>query len=1396
MSVLIQCSKHIRTAYSLSRHRISNTLISNTNSHISRKKFPETNHASISYCNTNILPNRSFFSSAIHQSSSANKIDDYIKNLDFNLRRVGRISKKEIEEILNEIMISKTATPSQSLMVLRCCGSLVPDETPENRTILVQKIWQTINEIGVPLDISHYNTLLKVYLENNYAFSPTEFLENLEKKGITPNRVTFQHLITGYCQNGDITGASRILEYMRDKELPINKIVFNALVMGHSQNSDMESAEGVLNVMKESNLEPTSDTYTLLASGYAKIGDIAKVVNVLDTCGNKEIYLSDKEYLDIVYSLAINGHGDKIDQVMTRISKASGYNQDAINCIYKLVTMGQEEIAFKIFDTMTKPLKADGTSPPIGRFLIGHLTKVNSSLDNVVGFCKKLVSEGTNPKAFEVATEMALKNGSIDIALGMFKYMKENNQPIRQHYFWPIFVAKNKQNDLQGLKDVLSIMINEYELNPNIDTLRFYILPAMFKNNMDGMKIINELQMLGIPTGTTTHSVVLYLLSEKKIRLAADIAACSRAFYVPSLIRRPLVNAFLAGFDVTSFIVLLQQICNGFSRYSLVTSPELSKQDKFDKNSIHTEEQIIEMREFISQVLIDIVRNTKQTSGVVEIIHELLENMYGKGLGINAYASEQVQNHLQGKLTFEIISLLENLTDSNLVIKAELSVKPGGYTLSNTDESTLEKIVNKADVSGESKNGTKRQLLNLYCKNNNLEKASAFKDKLSAEGFNIPPGSMVLLLDVFLNHNKLTEAKQIFNELKTNNPEFTLDKFKVIKMTEVIAKTDSVEDAIDFLSSFKKIDDNTEFTSFQHANVCWKLLNTIAETGNVENLQKMFDLIINNNYITVSNILLGPLIKVHIVNNNIKGALEKFEWCCKTYRCTPWKNELASKFIQAEDAISLQVLTDLSTTVHGEVNSLYDLMFAFIECGRVKQARKILETPGLRTRQDRINSACAKYGSDNAEESLIRLLEVTKNIGQFDRTNIFNELLHIYSKNNKVEEAMTLWTQMQEEDCQPSENFMWTLSELLKKNNLEVPFTVKKPKEKGLVVPSDINKSLSTELELCIKNNNITQALVLRKTLYSKGHSINSSSESKIVELLTREKKLKEAFAIAKEMLENSRPITKSILAFLVKNLSEAGHIGSLEYLNAKVTKVMSNKLNLNSKIFNAYQSNGNINDLIARLETDVDENIKDPIKLSELIKNVPGGNLVSILNKDSSVIPIIERLHTKVSPHGYKIFANSLWSHFMLNKKFDEAFKIAKELENEKFIQYRQLLSDIRSNNNIELGYKLLEVLPKFKETNQNANLGIVYSAIIDSYVNQGNVIEASNVLDKALEKITLEDINKSAILRIKNNLESKGEIFKYNIDNLEKKTNFKNSNIHSEDSSDSSDDEKVAKV
>ena len=44
---------------------------------------------------------------------------------------------------------AEKATSSQSLMIIRCCGDLVPEETPENRTKLVQEIWKTMENLSM-----------------------------------------------------------------------------------------------------------------------------------------------------------------------------------------------------------------------------------------------------------------------------------------------------------------------------------------------------------------------------------------------------------------------------------------------------------------------------------------------------------------------------------------------------------------------------------------------------------------------------------------------------------------------------------------------------------------------------------------------------------------------------------------------------------------------------------------------------------------------------------------------------------------------------------------------------------------------------------------------------------------------------------------------------------------------------------------------------------------------------------------------------------------------------------------------------------------------------------------------------------------------------------------------
>ena len=76
---------------------------------------------------------------------------------------------------------------------------------------------ELIGNIGVKLDISHYNCVLKVrrsvyarfsvvhlqvHLDNHQPVVVTEFLESLSELGVVPNRVTFQQCVALLCQQG------------------------------------------------------------------------------------------------------------------------------------------------------------------------------------------------------------------------------------------------------------------------------------------------------------------------------------------------------------------------------------------------------------------------------------------------------------------------------------------------------------------------------------------------------------------------------------------------------------------------------------------------------------------------------------------------------------------------------------------------------------------------------------------------------------------------------------------------------------------------------------------------------------------------------------------------------------------------------------------------------------------------------------------------------------------------------------------------------------------------------------------------------------------------------------------------------------------------------------------
>lgn len=62
------------------------------------------------------------------------------------------------------------------------------EELPENRLKILENIWKDLTGAR-SVDIRFYNALLQVYLENDYKFSPYEFITELKSKSIEPDRL-------------------------------------------------------------------------------------------------------------------------------------------------------------------------------------------------------------------------------------------------------------------------------------------------------------------------------------------------------------------------------------------------------------------------------------------------------------------------------------------------------------------------------------------------------------------------------------------------------------------------------------------------------------------------------------------------------------------------------------------------------------------------------------------------------------------------------------------------------------------------------------------------------------------------------------------------------------------------------------------------------------------------------------------------------------------------------------------------------------------------------------------------------------------------------------------------------------------------------------------------------
>ncbi|KGL89691.1 hypothetical protein N301_04452, partial [Charadrius vociferus] len=1085
------------------------------------------------------------------------QFDWALNRLDNSVRKTGRIPKTLLLKVFHEIC--KTGCPgnNQTLLLLRSCGALLPEVLSPERTELAHMIWDKMKELGAVYDTSHYNALLKVYLQNEHKFSPTEFLARMEEANVQPNRVTYQRLIAAYCNEGDIEGASKILGFMKSKDLPITEAVFSSLVKGHARSGDMKSAENILSVMRMAGVEPGPDTYLSLLNVYAEKGDAGSIKKTLEEVEKTEGYLMDRILMQVIFSLAKAGYPQYIEDIKERIRFERELIPDAMNLCLTLVTHGFEDISFSILKSFNH-LSRDNVDQ--GSFFLQHCVNRDMPVNKLKQFCSELKEAKMHSAPLPFILRCALETNKSALAIDVMKMMKEEGLPLRPHYCWPLLVGFHKEKNLKGIFEVLKVM---HELGVELDTETY--TDYVFKNFADSETARAQLKKNDCLFETVGLSVAEIRYEAAHGRLNNVLSLLSSASTPPIDIRQ-FRNSLILGFKSSNDVHLWNKITELLykdERYCL-TPPGPTEAvgyflyrliDSMSDSEVQAKEE--RLRQYFHQLKkMNIVIPATYYSGICRLLD-----------------SSQVPELTKDA---KLLSHRKSLSTDNIPESAK------------SDVSALEKKLEKRKAENQPITDVLKQLIHALCEEENMQKALEVKAKYEPD---MVVGGYAALINLCCRHNNVEEAMNLKEKVFPKNSPVALDTGKYIALVEVLGKHGRVEDAINILTEMKEkdvpISDRT-VASFL------RILNAAAMRGEVETVNRLHEAIVNLG-LAETAVLHSPLITVHLEKDDMPAALEALINCYKKYGKILQLHNIYCRLIEKGDADLLQKVSDFISREYGDMMALYDLFFAFLQTGKYKEARKVIETPGLRAHPGRLQWFAKKCIASNQMEILEHLVELTQNLFECDRDEMYYYLLQLCENNDDWGKAEAVWTKIQEENVVPREKTLTLLAHILEKNGQIVPFEV--PKVIGVlslfvlkVRHEDTRTSSATNVEerkirmLCKKNNakeaynvflkmqgksefhhrsygTLIKALLMQNCLeeaievkhiaetHIKGFTLNSAASSLLIISQVRRDYLKDAMAVLKGMLDSGMLPTRPAVVALIQTLAEKGDLKNLQAL-------------------------------------------------------------------------------------------------------------------------------------------------------------------------------------------------------------------------------------------------------
>jgi len=329
----------------------------------------------------------------------------------------------------------------------------------------------------------------------------------------------------------------------------------------------------------------------------------------------------------------------------------------------------------------------------------------------------------------------------------------------------------------------------------------------------------------------------------------------------------------------------------------------------------------------------------------------------------------------------------------------------------------------------------------------------------------------------------------------------------------------------------------------------------------------------------------------------------------------------------------------------------------------------------------------------------------------------------------------------------------------------------------GTATPSLFTESSDFNYEANVLHRQLKRAIAAERpeeglsayvAMESLGKTTNVTETSALIEQLIRADMMSDASNITQGMLiRNTHPLPK-IFRFLLNKLAVNGSVEEILQLGQFLPTKIKKDVSFDNRLCNAYLSAGRGQEFLEVLIAELDQAIltKDPEHVNIIKDQFPRGGAMGLLDTYPELLDRYTTLAVKFATIDYVAPMNVLWTYHFINGNSEIAESIWQNyVKNSNQIMFQKVCQVARSTGNIDLAFGLVRHLGEADQVTSGAR-GIAYSCLLDCLCAGKRHQDAYKALKEALNSnVLVEDINRTALVRLKQGLEEEGEHFPIHI-------------------------------